>query len=340
MTSSVRFRRHYKHETLLRYSRRLGYGEVHIYTDNCTNLVAIVAIHSTKLGPAIGGCRCQYYENTSAAYKDALRLGHMMTLKAAVSSLPHGGAKTVIIKPPHIENRPDYFRAFGDFIHQLNGRYITAIDVGTSTQDMSYIAERTPYVVGMSKNNEDNNPSPYTALGVFRGIQAAVKYKLNRDSLSNVHVAIQGAGTVAYHLTKWLTKNGARVTACDVKPEALQKMVTDFHVETIDANSIYDVNCDVFAPCALGGTINLETIHRLKSKIVAGCANNQLAHRRYTRTLFKKNILYAPDFVINSGGLIQAAMLYDYGNVDMVSHQIDKLYDTLLEIFSRSDKEK
>jgi len=341
MSTLAQSRRYYKHEALVRYSRHLGYGEVHTYSDTKTGLTAIVAIHSTKLGPAIGGCRCHPYHTTGAAYKDALQLGYMMTLKAAVSGLPHGGAKTVISKPPHIDDRSDYFRAFGDFIHQLNGRYITAIDVGTRIEDMNHIAERTPYVVGASKReHEDNNPSPYTAIGTFRGIQAAVKYKLKRDSLDGVHVAVQGAGTVAYHLTKMLTENGAQVTACDIHPEPLQKMITDFGVNTTSVDKIYDVDCDVFSPCALGGVINLDTLNRLKAKIVAGCANNQLAHRKYTRTMLKKDILYAPDFVINSGGLIHAAMLYDYGDSNMALQQIDTLYDTLLEIFTRSDTEK
>ncbi len=332
--------RHYKHEALMRYAKILGFGEIHTKVDPDTGLHAIIAVHSTKLGPAIGGCRFRSYSTIGSALKDVLRLAYMMTLKAATSDLPHGGAKAVLIKPKVLKDREAYFRSFGDFVHQLNGDYITSLDVGSTTEDMDIIAERTPYVIGATKTHKvDTNPSPYTAMGVLRGIEAAVKFKLNRDDLEGLHVAIQGAGAVGYFLSKALHERGAKITLCDTKPEATQRCVDEFGASVVGIDKIHDVPCDVFAPCALGGTLNLDTIDRLKTTIIAGAANNQLAHLKYGQLLHEKDILYAPDFIINSGGLINAAMVYDYEDVDMSVAKINTLYGTMLELFERSQKE-
>ncbi len=332
--------KNYNTEALVRYARKLGFGEIHTCIDKETGLHAIIAIHSTKRGPAIGGCRFKTYRSTGAAIKDVIRLGYMMTMKAAVSQLPNGGAKAVILKPKNMDkiDREKLFYRFGQFVDSLNGRYITSLDVGTTTHDMDIIAKATPYVIGATCTHEhDVDPSPHTSLGILRGIQAAVKHQLQKDDLKNIHVAVQGAGHVAYTLIKHLTQLGARVTACDINEKAIQRCVDEFGVTVVDPDKIYDVACDVFAPCALGGIINLETMDQLQTSIIAGSANNQLAHAKYAELLRKKNILYVPDYVINSGGLICASSAYHTHKTETADKQIEALYDTLLEIFKRSD---
>lgn len=332
--------RRFKHEALMRYARLLGFGHLHIKNDPQTGLYAIIAIHSTQRGPAIGGCRYLSYPSYGLAVKDVLRLAFMMTLKASISDLPHGGAKAVILKPAVLKDREALFRSFGDFVHQMNGDYITAVDVGSDEKDMDIIAERTPYVIGATKAHRfDTNPSPHTAKGMFRGIQACVKHKLNRDDLEGLHVAIQGAGHVAYFLSQLLHEQGAKITVCDPKTEAVMRICDEFGAQKVDVDSIYDIPCDVFSPCALGAVLNLHNINRLQTSIVAGSANNQLAHIKYGYLLHKKNILYAPDFIINSGGLINAAMVYDYQDLELSDKKIDQLESTLLELFERSDRE-
>jgi len=340
MTSKKQGNRFYKHEALMRYARTLGFGEIHEKIDRKTGLHAIVAIHSTKLGPAIGGSRFFHYHAAGAALKDALRLSYMMTLKAAVSNLPHGGAKAVIIKPDEIKDRKALFEAYGDLVHEMNGRYITAIDVGTSTDDMNIIADRTPYVIGATKfGKADSDPSPHTALGVMHSIEAAVKFQMDKDNIKDVRVAIQGAGSVGFYLTKLLSQRGAKITISDPKPEAIKRCVNNFGANGVSINEIYDVPCDIFAPCAMGGTINSDTIKRLQCKMIVGSANNQLAHHQISEILEEKGILYAPDFVVNSGGLINAAMVYDYQDPSIADAQIAKLYDTVLSLFKRSKRE-
>lgn len=331
----------YSYDALMRYARRLGFGEIHTRIDPDTQLHAIIALHNTKRGPAIGGCRFKEYSSTGDALHDVIRLAYMMTLKASISDLPHGGAKAVIIKPKNMENvdRAALFRSFGDFINELNGHYITSLDVGTTTEDMDHVAERTVHVTGRTRPDYVSDPSPFTAEGVFRGIQAAVKYKFNRDDLEGIRIAVQGAGHVAYALIRRLVESGAKVIACDVNKEAIQRCVDDFGIETIDPDHIYDVDCDIFAPCALGGVINANTIDRIKSKIIAGCANNQLAHGKYAQILQQRDMLYTPDFVINAGGLMCASSSYLHDSLSSTAEQVDKLYDTILELFARSERE-
>jgi leucine dehydrogenase len=332
-------RKTYNSEALMRYARYLGFGELHTCIDKETGLHAIIAIHSTLRGPAIGGCRFRDYDTTGDAIKDVLRLGYMMTLKAAVSRLPHGGAKSVIIKPKNMSNidRKKLFRRFGEFVNELNGRYITSLDVGTTTDDMDAIAEATPYVIGATgKHPYDADPSPHTAEGVFRGIQAACQHQLGTQDLSGIHVAVQGAGHVAYGLIQRLATAGAKITACDIRPEAISRCVNEFGIQEVAPDDIYDVDCDIFAPCALGGVINLSTIDRLNSRIIAGSANNQLAHHKYAQVLHDRGILYTPDFVINAGGLMSASSSYLHHNTEKADLQVDELYGTLLELFARS----
>lgn len=327
----------FTHDWLFDNAESLGFGEIHLKIDHETGLRAIVAIHSNKLGPALGGCRCIMYDSVDDALEDSIRLAQMMSYKAAVCGLPHGGGKSVLIRPPEIKDHEAYFRSFAKFIDQLNGRYIAAIDSGTESRDMDVIAKYTPYVTCGS--NSGGDPAPHTARGVVRGIQAAVAFKLGKDNLNGIHVAIQGAGHVGYLLAKYLVELGAQITQTDTHADRLQRCVDDFNVMPVSPSEIYNVDCDVFAPCALGGTVNTETISNLKASIVAGSANNQLAHKRHGIIMHEYDILYAPDFVINSGGLIFASAIYDHGDIQKAEQQIEGLYETLWSIFERSKAE-
>lgn len=324
-------------DDFLDYALSHGFGDLHFKVDPKTGMKALIAIHSTKLGPALGGCRFIEYPNIFAAIVDAMRLARGMSFKAASVNLPLGGGKAVIIKPQGSFNRTAYMHQFGKFINELNGRYITALDSGSVLEDMDIIAEHTPYVASLSKY--DGNPSPSTAKGVLRGIQAAVAFKLNKDNLNGVHVAIQGLGQVGYNLARYLHELGAIVTVADVSLLAVQKAVTELGAIAVDTNDIHKVPCDVFAPCALGAIINDQTIPQLQTTIIAGAANNQLAHTNHGKTLHEKGILYAADYVINAGGLIFAASKYLHTSEEKVNQQIDGIYTSLTEIFTQSEKQ-
>lgn len=325
------------HDELLRYAESLSFGDIHIKLDPEADLCAIVAIHSVKRGPALGGCRLMEYDSIADAARDALRLAHGMSYKAAICNLALGGGKAVIVKPKQIKNRQALFEAFGRFVNELGGRYITAIDSGTDMADMDIINTQTPYVTTISKHN--GNPAPFTATGVRVGIQAAVKFKLNKDDLNNVHVAIQGAGHVGYLLAKELTQLGALITMSDKNTDALQRCVDEFKVKTVSPEAIYTVNCDVFAPCAVGGIVNDQTIPLLKASIVAGSANNQLGEKQHGAALHARGILYAPDYLINAGGLIHAYAEYHNTSFETAEQHILHIYDQLLEIFTRSARD-
>lgn len=332
--------RHTSLDGLFRYASLLRFGEVHIKFDHATGLKAIIAIHNLKSGPAIGGCRLIHYPTTDYALEDALRLASMMSFKAAISNLPHGGAKAVLIKPKIIKDRKAYFEKFAEFVHELDGRYITAVDSGTTMADMDIIATRTPFVTCTATHGNIGDPSPQTAHGVRRGIEAAVRFKLNKDTLKGVRVAIQGAGHVGYFLAKELTECGAILTMCDVNETALQACVKELGVATCPPDAIYDVEADVFAPCALGAVLNSYTIKRLRVSIVAGSANNQLAHHQYADVLHQRDILYVPDFLINAGGLIYAAAIYDRADPQKAMKQVSEIYDTSMHLFERAKEEK
>jgi len=330
-------KKHHRHGALMRYASILGFGDIRIKIDPKTGLHAIIAIHSNDLGPAIGGCRCYPYASTGEATKDVLRLAYMMTLKAAVCKLPHGGAKAVIIKPRKIKDERAFFESFGDFVNQAEGRYITACDVGTSTTEMNIIAESTPYVIGAtSHNKKQSNPAQHTALGVLRGIQATVKHKLKRDDLEKIKINIQGLGQVGYELARLLTTRGAIITATDTKIATLEQCRDELGINIAGIDEIYDIPSDVFAPCALGGTINPNTLKRIQTSIIAGSANNQLSHSKCIQLIEKKDILYAPDYVVNAGGLINAAIVYDYNDPDRATAKINELYETTLELCERA----
>lgn len=324
---------------LFRYANLLKYGQVHVKFDHHTGLKAIIAVHNLKRGPAIGGCRLLHYSTTDAALEDALRLGYMMSIKAAISNLKHGGAKAVLIKPSVIKDRKAYLEAFADFVNELEGRYITAVDSGTSPEDMDIIQNKTPYVTCTASSGMEGDPSPQTAFGVRRAIEAAVKFKLNRDTLEGVHVAIQGAGHVGYYLAKELHEQGARLTMCDVNQKLLQRCVEEWGVATCEPDAVYNIAADVFAPCALGSILNLHTIKRLRVSIIAGSANNQLAHHHHGALLQERGILYAPDFLINAGGLIYVAAAYDHDNKEIAKQQVSHIYERTLDIFVEAARE-
>jgi len=321
---------------LFQTAEDMQFGDIHIKTDPETGLRAIIAIHNVNLGPALGGCRCVPYTSTEAALLDAMRLARGMSYKAAISGIAQGGGKSVLLKPDHIDDRERYFESFGAFVDTLGGRYITAVDSGTSVSDMDIIARKTKHVVSTSgAMGGKGDPSPHTAHGVLRGIQAAVEFKLNKDNLQGVHVAIQGAGNVGFHLAKELSELGARLTICDSKPETASHYGKEFSATVVDKENIFDVECDVFAPCARGGILNEETIGRLKAGIVAGAANNQLAVSSNAQLMHDRGIVYAPDYVINAGGLIQVSL----DDEQLINQKVNGIYDALLNIFKRSASE-
>ncbi|EKD77402.1 MAG: hypothetical protein ACD_42C00345G0005 [uncultured bacterium] len=329
--------RFHSYNTLMRYARMLRFGELHTKIDPLSGLHAIIAIHSTKLGPAIGGTRFYSYSSFESAIKDALRLSYGMTLKAAACGLSHGGAKAVIIKPRGGFDRQAIFKSFGDFVHELNGRYITAVDVGTTLEDMTTIFERTPFVCGASgPGRVDEDPSPSTARGVFRAIQAAVKFKFKKDNCNGIHVAIQGIGRVGFTLARQLVEDGARVTVSDMHADLVAKCVKELTISHVPITEIENVQCDIFSPCAMGGTITSDFIHRTQAKIIAGAANNQLAHHNNAHIMQTRNIIYLPDFLINSGGLINAATTYSYQNLSMVNKKVDGIYDVVMTMLERA----
>lgn len=336
--NSSRRRQHSICDSLIRYAEFLDYGDIHIKVDKKTGLKAIVAINNLNRGPAIGGCRMVPYQSMDHALEDAIRLGYMMSYKAAINNLPHGGAKSVIVKPKIIKDRDAFFEKFGEFVEELGGRYITAVDSGTSPIEMDIIARKTQFVTCTSDSIGGSDPSPLTALGVRRAIEAAVKFKMHRDSLEGVHVAIQGAGHVGYYLARELTTLGARITMTDINELALKRCIDEFGVTTCLPDDIYDIEAAVFAPCALGATINKHTVERLKCQIVAGCANNQLAHQHYASLLHDRGILYAPDFLINAGGLIHVAVIYAKGDLAQSTKQIEDIYHTVYDIYERAAK--
>lgn len=336
---SRKYKQHTALDGLFRYAEFLNFGQIHIKFDPVTHLKAIIAVHNLKRGPAIGGCRMVHYDSADAALEDAMRLAYGMSFKSAMSNLPHGGAKAVLIAPKVIKDRKAYLHSFADFVDSLGGSYVTAVDSGTSMQDMDIIAERTSFVTTTTKFGDLGNPSLHTATGVRRSIEAAVKFKLGRDSLDGIHVAIQGAGHVGFSLANELHARGAKLTMTDVNKMSLQRCVEEFHAAVCEPEMIYSVDADVFSPCALGATLNTKTIHQLKASMVVGSANNQLAHHHHADLMHEHGILYAPDFVANAGGLIYASAMYDHDNFDKAQQQVFHIYETIMDVYSRSIKE-
>ena len=325
---------------ILKYMENYDYEQLLICQDKASGLKAIIAIHDTTLGPALGGCRMWMYNSEAEAIEDALRLARGMTYKNAAAGLNLGGGKTVIIGDPFKDKNEEMFRALGRFIQGLNGRYITAEDVGTTVSDMDMIHEETDYVTGISPAfGSSGNPSPVTAYGVFLGIKASVEEKFGTQSLKGVKIAVQGLGNVAYTLCEYLHNAGAELIVTDINKKAIERVVNAFGATVVGVNEIYSVKADVFAPCALGAVINDETIPQFNFKIIAGSANNQLQQSRHGDKLHKLDILYAPDYVINAGGVINVAdELYGY-NHDRAMKRVETIYDNLKKIYANSKKE-
>jgi leucine dehydrogenase len=315
------------------------YGEVHFDYDKASGLKAIVAIHDSRLGPALGGCRFLEYDTDEQAVIDALRLARGMTYKAALAGLPHGGGKSVIIRPKQHFDRVALFRAFGRFVDNLGGHYITAEDSGTGLEDMEVIRTVTKHVTGVDvSHGGSGDPSPFTALGVRRGIEACVKFRLGREQLEGVHVAVQGVGHVGYHLCKELHAAGAKLSVADVDPLKAERAQREFGAAIVPLDKIFELECDVIAPCALGSALNDSTIPRIRARIVAGAANNQLAEPRHGDDLHARGILYAPDYAINAGGLINVAQEVVGYDAQKSREKTMKIYDTIWEIADRSSK--
>jgi leucine dehydrogenase len=308
--------------------------------DEESGLDSIIAIHDTTLGPALGGTRMWPYRSADEALTDVLRLSEGMTYKAAVADLELGGGKAVIIGDSKRDKTPALLRAHGRFVDTLGGRYITAEDVGIGVEDMEYVYEETKYVTGIrSTPHGSGDPSPVTAYGVYNGIKASARKKLGSDELKGIRVAVQGAGHVGYHLCENLASEGAVLTICDIDDDRVRKVVDDFGATPVESDAIYDVECDVFAPCALGAIVNDGTLRRLRCSIVAGAANNQLEEDRHGDALDAKGILYAPDYVINAGGLINVyGELVGYG-LETAKEKARGIYGTLLSIYDIAEEE-
>ena len=310
--------------------------------DNSVGLRTIIAIHSTVLGPSLGGTRMWMYKTHDEALNDVLRLSRGMTYKAAVAGLKLGGGKAVIIADPNRDKSEALFRAYGRYVETLGGRYITAEDVGTSVADMQIVRKETKHVTGIDRAmGGGGDPSPLTALGVYYGIKACMKKATGSDSLKGKTMAVQGAGHVASYLCEYLAKEDAKIVVTDIFEEKAHEVVKKTGATYIAPEKIYDVDADVFCPCALGAIVNDETVPRLKAMIIAGGANNQLANEaRHGQALREKGILYAPDYVINAGGLINVySEINGYDREDTV-RQVQKIYDTLLHVFKTAERER
>lgn len=315
-----------------------GHESVHHFFDAKTGLRAIIAVHSTALGPAAGGCRMWNYATSDDAFIDALRLSEGMSYKNAMADLPLGGGKAVIWGNSKTDKTPELFRAFGRAIETLNGKYWSAEDVGVSVHDMAYAAEMTKYVAGLPGKSGD--PSPVTARGVFGGIKATAQRAFGTDDLNGRHVAVQGVGHVGAYVCEHLAKAGAKLTITDVNQEALETVAKATGATVVKPDEIYDVAADIFSPNALGAIINPTTLPRLKVKVIAGGANNQLSTPDVGEKVLEKGILYAPDYVINGGGIINvAAEISGAYNPAWVDGKVQRLVQTLGEVLDQAKSE-
>ena len=311
----------------------------------CSNkqagLKAVIAIHDTTLGPALGGCRMWTYESDEEAIEDALRLARGMTYKAAAAGLNLGGGKTVILGDPAKDKSEALFRTLGIYIEALGGRYITAEDVGTTVEDMEVIRLETNYVTGISTSRGGSgDPSQVTAYGVYRGIKACLEEVFGDSSLKDRTVSIQGAGHVGQHLAALIFNEKGKIYVSDINDKALGKIINQFGAIPVYPEGIYQVDCDIFSPCALGGILNDDTVPLLRCKIIAGSANNQLDEERHGNLLYKRGILYAPDFVINAGGLINVADELEGYNRDRAMKTASNIYDNVSRVIAISKRDK
>jgi leucine dehydrogenase len=319
---------------------RMGHEEVVAFNHKATGLKAFVAIHDTTLGPALGGCRMWPYHSEEEALIDVLRLSRGMTYKASVAGLNLGGGKAVVIGDPEKDKSEELFRALGRFIGSLGGRYITAEDVGTNVEDMDYVYMETDRVVGVHKvHGGSGDPSPYTAFGTLQGIKACLQKKYGHDDVGKMSFAVQGVGHVGFYLTKYLRETGAKVFVCDINEARVETAVDELGAEAVSMDQIYDVDAQVFSPCALGGVINEDTVPRLKCDIVAGSANNQLESDDWGTKLEERGILYAPDYAINAGGLINVAIELQGYDQDRAFRTVGTIYNIIQQIFKIADRD-
>lgn len=328
--------------TPLSESEKRGHEQIVYFNYPKVGLKAIVGIHNTTLGPALGGCRMRAYESEEQALDDVMRLSEGMTYKSSVAGLDLGGGKACIIADPKLSvGRKELFEKFGECVNSLGGRYITAEDMGTSVDDIETILTKTPYVTG-KKSGGGGDPSPWTALGVFLSMKAAMGFRHGSEDLAGKRVALQGVGHVGVHLMKHLAEAGAKMTVCDMNEKLVRQFAKQYGADVVPPDAIYDVPCDIYSPCAIGQTVNTQTIPRLHCEIIAGAANNQLSDKTVYKTLEKRGILYCPDFVINSGGVICAAseLFGDGWNEQWVSDKVQGIHATCKQILTEADKSK
>ncbi len=319
-----------------------GHEQVVFGFDEATGLRSIIAIHSTVLGPAAGGCRMWPYASTSEAITDVLRLSRGMSYKNAMAGLPFGGGKAVIIGDSRKAKSAELFQAYGRFVASQAGRYITAEDVGTTNADMENVARVTRFVSGLGRRPGEagGDPAPKTALGVFLGLKAAVKFRLGRSDLEGLSVAVQGVGGVGYHLCRLLAAEGAALRVADVRQNAIQRVSDEFGAVAVPVESVLSEDVDVLAPCALGGVFNSQSVPSVRARVIAGAANNQLAEEKDGVALQVAGVLYAPDYVINAGGIISVAREYNGGSTEaQVTSEIHGIPGRLVEIFERARRE-
>ncbi|USK73358.1 branched-chain amino acid dehydrogenase [Peribacillus frigoritolerans] len=326
---------------IFKYLEKYDYEQLLFCQDKQSGLKAIIAIHDTTLGPALGGTRMWTYASEEDAIEDALRLSRGMTYKNAAAGLNLGGGKTVIIGDPRKDKNEEMFRAFGRYIQGLNGRYITAEDVGTTVEDMDLIHEETDFVTGISPAfGSSGNPSPVTAYGVYRGMKAAAKEAFGTDSLEGKVVAVQGVGNVSYNLCRHLHEEGAKLIVTDINKESVARAVESFGATAVNPDEIYGVECDIYAPCALGAVINDQTINQIRAKVIAGAANNQLKESVHGDQIHEKGIIYAPDYVINAGGVINVAdELLGY-NRERALKKVETVYDTIERVIEIAKRDQ
>ncbi|KFX70145.1 amino acid dehydrogenase [Pseudomonas taeanensis MS-3] len=311
--------------------------------DKASGLKAIIAIHNSQLGPALGGCRMWPYADDQEALRDVLRLSRGMSYKSALANLPLGGGKAVIIGNPHTGKSEALFQAMGDFVDSLGGRYITAADSGTGVAEMQIMAERTRHVAGAGQREafdggtRNGDPSPSTAYGVFIGLQAAVKHRLGRDGLKGLKVAIQGVGQVGFSLARHLKEAGAELWVTDIQETNVRRAVEQLGAKAVGQHDIYGLDVDVFAPCAMGAIINPHTLEALRAPVIAGAANNQLADAQLAEELKRRGCLYAPDYAINAGGIIDVCYERTGGTAAQLKAHVEGIGGTLKQIFERAE---
>lgn len=317
-----------------------NYEQIIFCNDTKVGLKAIIAIHSSALGPATGGCRMWNYRSEDEALTDVLRLSKGMTYKAAISNLSLGGGKSIIMGDLS-QKSPELLRRYGDFIESLKGLYITAKDVGIDSNDLKIVKSRTPHILGIAgESGSSGDPSPVTAWGVYNGMKACAEKAFGSSKLSGLKIALQGLGAVNFYLAKHLHQEGAKLIGCDINKDAVDRAQKELGMEIINPDQIYETACDIFSPGALGAILNGQTIGKLKCKVIAGGANNQLATEQDGEELVRRGLIYAPDYAINAGGLINISHERGGYDRDKSWNQVAKIYDTIKMILDRAEAER